>query len=121
MFREPKPVDCTSKDTKPMLESRTSIYHTKKKAEKFGKSKTTATTHKPITHFNVEDDKSSPYAFDFDSSESAPQVPFRKSSSPLKPPAMIKKSKVNMSGKLFWIYSINSPICFLKIIFLSAD
>jgi protein Jumonji len=47
---------------------------------------------KPVTQYNIVDDKSSPYAFDFDSTES-PQVPFRKSSSPLKPPAMIKKSK----------------------------
>ena len=85
------------------------IYHTKKKAEKFGKSKTTATTHKPITHFNVEDDKSSPYAFDFDSSESTPQVPFRKSSSPLKPPAMIKNAKVNMTAKIRFLNFILQP------------
>ena len=52
---------------------------------------------KPVTQYNIVDDKSSPYAFDFDSTES-PQVPFRKSSSPLKPPAMIKKSKSSVGG-----------------------
>ena len=85
---------------------------TKKRTEKFGKSKTTSITHKPITQFNVDDDKSSPYAFDFDSPDAVtPQVPhFRKSASPLKPtpPAthtptttggqMLKRSKASLSG-----------------------
>ena len=61
---------------------------TKKRTEKFGKSKTTSVTHKPITQFNVDDDKSSPYAFDFEEDSRAerqgetqvpPQPLFRKS------------------------------------------
>ena len=94
--RDIKPPETSLKDSKPSTEKYSSM--TKKKCEKFGKSKTTSLTHKPITHFNVEDDKSSPYAFDFESSEATPQIPFRKSSSPLKPPSMIKKSKVNLAA-----------------------
>ena len=94
--RDIKPLETPTKDAKPSAEKYATM--TKKKAEKFGKSKTTSLTHKPVTHFNVEDDKSSPYAFDFESSETTPQVPFRKSSSPLKPPALIKKSKANLAA-----------------------
>lgn len=102
VVKEEKTVTTTTstKHIKPeerIKENKSANNHTKKKSEKFGKSKTTAITHKPITHFNVEDDKSSPYAFDFDS-DASPQVPFRKSSSPLKPPAMIKRSRANLAG-----------------------
>ena len=68
-----KPLD-PSKIIKP-TETQKPTSQTKKRTEKFGKSKTTSTTHKPITQFNVDDDKSSPYAFDFESTEpSGPQV-----------------------------------------------
>jgi hypothetical protein len=50
---------------------------------------------KPI---DVEDN-SSPYAFDFEGPETDPAVPFRKSSSPLKPQALIKKSAAAISQK----------------------
>ena len=69
--------------------SSTSSSQRKQKSEtkmlksKFGAGRKTKT-------FDVEDN-SSPYAFDNDVGDS-PNLPFRKSSSPLKPPAMIKKS-----------------------------
>ena len=56
---------------------------------KFGSQKTNKT-------FDIEDN-SSPYAFDFENPDSSPNVPYRKSSSPLKPPAMIKKTSQGKS------------------------
>jgi len=63
----------------------------KKNGDKMIKSKLGLSKSRPIKTFDVEDD-SSPYAFDFENPESTPKIPFRKSSSPLKPPSMIKKS-----------------------------
>eukprot|EP00092_Neocalanus_flemingeri_P014188 GFUD01015307.1.p1 GENE.GFUD01015307.1~~GFUD01015307.1.p1 ORF type:complete len:2572 (+),score=650.46 GFUD01015307.1:122-7837(+) len=63
----------------------------KKNGDKMIKSKLGLSKNRPIKTFDVEDD-SSPYAFDFENPEITPKIPFRKSSSPLKPPAMIKKS-----------------------------
>ena len=60
----------------------------KKSGEKIMKNKSQNRTNKT---FDIEDN-SSPYAFDFENPDSSPSVPFRKSSSPLKPPAMIKKT-----------------------------
>jgi len=62
----------------------------KKNGDKMIKSKLGLSKSRPIKTFDVEDD-SSPYAFDFENPETTPKIPFRKSSSPLKPPAMIKK------------------------------
>ena len=66
----------------------------KKNGDKMLKSKFGNPQNRPTKTFDMEDN-SSPYAFDFE--DGTPNMPFRKSSSPLKPPAMIKKSL--MAGK----------------------
>lgn len=65
----------------------------KKPGDKMIKSKLGLSKSRPIKTFDVEDE-SSPYAFDFENPETTPKIPFRKSSSPLKPPSMIKKSTI---------------------------
>ena len=62
----------------------------KKNAEKQITSKLGDSRNRLMKPIDVED-HSSPYAFDFENSEDL-AVPFRKTSSPLKPPSMIKKS-----------------------------
>ena len=72
--------------------STSSTQKKKKTGDRMLKSKFGSSKARQTKTFDVEDN-SSPYAFDFDNPESeSPNIPFRKSSSPLKPPAMIKKS-----------------------------
>jgi len=63
----------------------------KKHTEKQITSKLGDSRNRLIKPINVEDN-SSPYAFDFEGLEEDTTLPFRKSSSPLKPQAMIKKT-----------------------------
>jgi len=69
----------------------------KKNGDKMIKSKLGLSKNRPIKTFDVEDE-SSPYAFDFENPETTPKIPFRKSSSPLKPHSMIKKSIPSEAG-----------------------
>ena len=85
----------TRSETSETPSSASSTSH--KKKDKMLKSKF-GHGRQPKT-FDIEDN-SSPYAFDFENSDSGgPNIPFRKSSSPLKPPAMIKKSLISSKNK----------------------
>ena len=79
--------------------SSTTVSSSKKKnCDKMLKSKLGSAKERQTKTFDLEDN-SSPFAFDDNPDSDSPNVPFRKTSSPLKPPAMIKKSLISSKAK----------------------
>ena len=80
--------------------SSTTVSSSKKRtnADKMLKSKLGSAKERQTKTFDLEDN-SSPFAFDDNPDGDTPSAPFRKTSSPLKPPAMIKKSLISSKAK----------------------
>jgi len=88
--KDPEHIETQSSSVQSTSANSSLVNQRKKNGDKMIKSKL-GLKGRPIKTFDVEDD-SSPYAFDFENPETTPKIPFRKSSSPLKPQSMIKKS-----------------------------
>jgi protein Jumonji len=89
--KDPGQTESQASTAQPTSVNSSPLNQRKKNGDKMIKSKLGLSKNRPIKTFDVEDE-SSPYAFDFENPETTPKIPFRKSSSPLKPPSMIKKS-----------------------------
>ena len=101
---EPKPqeevivVSDTKSESSESSSSTTVSSGKKKNSDKMLKSKFGSAKERQTKTFDLEDN-SSPFAFDDNPDGDTPSAPFRKTSSPLKPPALIKKSLISSKAK----------------------